>query len=85
MDTKITLSFDAAVIQSAKKFAESQNISLSRLTEFLYRQLGTGQYPNLEELPIADWVSMVADGKATYKTKARKQSLKDEFMESRKK
>ena len=85
MDAKITLSFDASVIQSAKKFAESQNISLSRLTEFLYRQLATNQYPNLEELPIADWVSMVAEGKAEYKTKARKTSLKDEFMESRKK
>ena len=35
MDTKITLSFDASVIEKAKLFAEQNNISLSRLTEFL--------------------------------------------------
>lgn len=85
MDAKVTLSFDAEVIQSAKRFAEKQNISLSRLTEFLYRQLETKQYPNLEELPVSDWVHMVAEGKAEYKNRGRKKPLKDEFMESRKK
>ncbi|WP_339606444.1 DUF6364 family protein [uncultured Roseivirga sp.] len=39
MDAKVTLSFDQEVIKSAKQFAEKNNISLSRLTEFLYRQL----------------------------------------------
>lgn len=86
MDAKVTLSFDEAVIQSAKKFAESQNISLSRLTEFLYRQLETNKYPTLEDLPVSNWVHMVAEGQAEYKkAKPRKKSLKDEFMESRKK
>jgi hypothetical protein len=85
MDAKVTLSFDASVIQSAKKFAESQNISLSRLTEFLYRQLESKRYQSLEELPVSDWVNMVAEGQAEYKTKGRSRSAKKEFYESRKK
>ncbi len=84
MDAKVTLSFDASVIQSAKKFAESQNISLSRLTEFLYRQLESKQYKSLEELPISDWVNMVAEGQAEYKTRKSSKSLKETFYESRK-
>jgi hypothetical protein len=35
MDAKITLSFDETVIKKAKRYAENNNISLSRLTEFL--------------------------------------------------
>ena len=85
MDAKVTLSFDAQVIQSAKKIAENHNISLSRLTEFLYRQLETNQYTSLEDLPVSDWVGMVAEGKAEYKTKGRRKSLKDEYMDHRKK
>ena len=85
MDAKVTLSFDAAVIQNAKKFAASQNISLSRLTEFLYRQLESKQYKSLEDLPISDWVNMVAEGQAEYRTKKRSKSLKKTFYESRKK
>lgn len=85
MDAKVTLSFDESVIKSAKKFAESQNISLSRLTEFLYRQLESNRYQSLEELPVADWVNLVAEGQAEYKTKARSKSAKKEFYESRKK
>jgi hypothetical protein len=34
MDAKITLSFDESVIKRAKPYAENNNISLSRLTEF---------------------------------------------------
>ena len=56
MDTKVTLHFDREVIEQAKVFAANNNISLSRLTEFLYRQITTGNYQTLEEFPIADWV-----------------------------
>ncbi|MEM9337820.1 MAG: DUF6364 family protein [Bacteroidota bacterium] len=83
MDSKVTLSFDEEVIESAKKFAKSQNISLSRLTEFLYRQISSNNYQSLEELPISDWVNSVAEGKVEYKTKARK-SIKKEYYEGRK-
>ena len=34
MDAQIILSFDEAVIKKAKNYAENNNISISRLTEF---------------------------------------------------
>jgi hypothetical protein len=84
MDTKITLSFDEEIIKRAKKFADAQNISLSRLTEFLYSRIVSGHYKNLEKLPVADWVTTVAEGEAEYKTKKRsRKALKNEFMKSR--
>lgn len=85
MDAKITLSFDKQVIERAKHYAESQNISLSRLMEFLLDKITSSQYNSLEELPVSDWVKAVAEGKAEYVTKPRKRSkLRDEYM-SRKK
>lgn len=86
MDAKITLSFDAEVIERAKKFAEAHDISLSRLTEYLYRNITRKNYRSLEELPLADWVNVVAEGEAVYITK--KQSGKQQkktYYESRKK
>ena len=83
MDSKLTLNFDQAVIGKAKDFAAENNISLSRLTEFLYRKITTGNYANLEELPISDWVNQVAEGRAEYKTRSRKAS-KTEFYTSKK-
>ena len=82
MDAKVTLSFDENVIKSAKKFAEHNNISLSRLTEYIYRQLATNQYKSLEEFPISDWVNIVAEGKTEYRTKPKKIS-KSDFYEKR--
>tara|TARA_R110001592_G_scaffold269627_2_gene535963 strand:+ start:870 stop:1118 length:249 start_codon:yes stop_codon:yes gene_type:complete len=79
MDAKVTLSFDQEVIKSAKAFAEKNNISLSRLTEFLYRQITSNEYKSIENLPIADWVSAVAEGEAEYHTKPRKISKSDYY------
>jgi hypothetical protein len=85
MDSKVTLSFDKEIVDKAKKFAESQNISLSRLTEFLYRRITSGHYKSLEELPVADWVNSLAEGEPVYKTKPRtRKSLKNEFLQSKK-
>jgi uncharacterized protein DUF6364 len=85
MDAKITLSFDKSVINKAKQFADAQHISLSRLTEFLYSRIVSGHYKSLEELPVSDWVSMVAEGNAEYKTKQRsRKDLKNVFLKSRK-
>lgn len=86
MDAKITLSFNEEVIIKAKRFADKNNISLSRLTEFLYSQLTDKNYPNLEELPISDWVNMVAEGEVEYHTKPKKRKeLKLDFFASKKK
>jgi hypothetical protein len=67
MDAKVTLSFNREVIERAKKFADSHKISLSRLTEILYEKLAAGNYKNLGELPVSDWVSRVAEGPVEYK------------------
>jgi len=85
MDAKLTLSLDHDVINNAKLFAEKNNISLSRLTEFLYRKLVENSYSNLEELPISDWVMMAADGQAEYKTKTKtSKKLRSEYFDSKK-
>lgn len=85
MDAKITLSFDKDVIGQAKKFANQNNISLSRLTEFLYSKVINEHYQQLEDLPISDWVNMVAEGEIEYQTKSRtRKSTKNEFYKSRK-
>ncbi len=85
MDAKVTLSFDQSTIENAKAFAEKHNISLSRLTEFLYKRLDVKTYSSLEDLPISEWVGMVAEGKAAYKTKSSsRKEMRDEFMHSRK-
>ena len=78
MDAKLTLHFNQDVIEKAKAFAAANNISLSRLTEFLYRQITSGNYKTLSDFPVADWVNQVADGEAVYLKRSRK-ALKDEF------
>ena len=84
MDSKITLSFDTDVIEKAKKFAEKNNMSLSRLTEFLLRQITSNQYKTLEEFPVSDWVNKVADGEAEYITKPRgRKTIKADYYQSR--
>jgi hypothetical protein len=85
MDAKITLSFDKEVIAKAKKFADAQNISLSRIIEFLLREITNGDYRNLEEFPVSDWVNQLAEGKATYVTRSKsRKALKNEFLKSKK-
>ena len=85
MDTKITLSFNKDIIERAKEFADQNNISLSRLTEFLYAQITSKNYKSFEELPIADWVTQVAEGEVEYKrTPASRKALKDEFFDAKK-
>ena len=79
MDTKLTLHFDQEVINKAKAFAAANNISLSRLTEFLYRNITSGNYKNLEQLPLAVWVSKVAEGEAKYIRRSRKKTKKEYF------
>lgn len=82
MDTKLTLSFDQNIIDKAKKYAATHNISLSRLIEHLLTQVTAKEYKSIEDFPITDWVNMVAEGEITYKktpSKTRK-AAKDEFF-----
>ena len=85
MDSKVTLSFNAAVIDKAKQYAEKQGISLSRLTEILLRRLTAGGYTNLEDFPVENWVNMVAEGEAEYITKPKNnKQIRAEFHERKK-
>lgn len=85
MDSKITLSFDAQVIEQAKAFADQHNISLSRLVEFMLSKVTDKRYRSLDELPVSDWVSRVAEGEATYVRKNAAKSVKKDYLQSRRK
>ena len=85
MDAKITLSFNEAIAAKAKRYAEKNNVSLSRLVEFLLDKVTSSGYTSFEEFPVSDWVSQVAEGAATYQTKSRsRKSLKNEYYTSKK-
>ncbi len=85
MDAKVTLSFNAAVIKKAKDYAESQGLSLSRLTELLLKKvIATGQHENIEHIPIEEWVTMVAEGPAEYKTTPLTKKEKAKYFEDKK-
>lgn len=83
MDSKVTLSFDEGVIAKAKAFAEANNISLSRLTEFLLSKVADKKYRSLDELPVSDWVSQVSEGEVEYIRKNSRKNVKKDYLESR--
>lgn len=84
MDAKVTLSFNQSIIEQAKAYAAQHNISLSRLVEFLLRQTTSGNYSSLEDIPIADWVTMVSEGSTEYQTKSRsRKDLKTDYYSSK--
>ncbi|HEX7903721.1 MAG TPA: DUF6364 family protein [Chitinophagaceae bacterium] len=85
MDAKVTLSFDEGVVTRAKRFAEKNNISLSRLVEFLLQKTISENHSSLEDLPISEWVSIVAEGEAIYQTKKKtRKATKAEYFSSKK-
>lgn len=85
MDSKLTLRLNTTVIEQAKAYAEANNMSLSRLVELLLRKCTNTGFYNLENLPISDWVGIVAEGNATYSAaKKSRKDLKDEFFKSKK-
>lgn len=85
MDAKLTLSFDAAVAAKAKAFAEANNISLSRLVEFMLSKVTDARYRSIDELPVSDWIQQVAEGEVTYVRKnAAERNVKKDHLKSRK-
>jgi hypothetical protein len=79
MDAKVTLSFDAQIIEKAKNYAQSQGLSLSRLTEVLLRKAVGSSYTDIESLPVSDWVSVVSEGTVEYGTPKKRKAIKDAF------
>jgi hypothetical protein len=73
MDAKITLSFRADVISSAKKYARQQGISLSRLVENM-----------LSRVVREDWVFQAAEGNPEYHSHIKSsKELRQETREAR--
>ncbi len=86
MDAKITMSFDERVIEAAKLYAAKNNMSLSRLTEYLFRNITQQNYTPIEDLPIATWVNQISEGEAQYTVKSKtRKDQRQSFFESRKK
>ena len=84
MDAKVTLSFRKTVADKAKRFAEKNNVSLSRLVEYLLDKVTSENYASFEKFPVADWVHELSEGEAVYLTKSRiSKSMKKEFYEAK--
>ena len=85
MDAKVTFSFDEGIVNRAKRYAEKNNISLSRLVEFLLKKTTPANYSSLEDLPISDWVSQVAEGEAVCQTRKKsRKAARAEYFSSTK-
>lgn len=63
METKLTLKLDQNVIQSAKKYAESNNRSLSKLVEDYFRNLISENEPKMKLSPLVEELSGVISDK----------------------
>ncbi|MEX0968461.1 MAG: DUF6364 family protein [Bacteroidia bacterium] len=86
MDQKVTLRFDEAIVRQAKAFAAANNISLSRLVEYLLSRSINASYKSLDELPVSDWVNMVSEGEVVYRRTPRSgKEMKEEFRTRKKK
>lgn len=59
MDKKLTLSLDKAIIESAKKYAKSNNISLSKLIESYLTALTKRKQNSVEITPLVESLSGV--------------------------
>jgi hypothetical protein len=59
METKLTLKLDQSVIQSVKKYAETNNRSLSKLVEDYFRNLVSESEPQKHYSPLVEELSGV--------------------------
>lgn len=50
MDKKLTLKLDQEVIEQAKEYAHSRNMSLSKMVEKYFRSLATQEQPGEESI-----------------------------------
>jgi hypothetical protein len=83
MDAKITLSFNADVITKAKVFAETNKVSLSRITEILWAKMMDTNSKTIDALPVSDWVTELVGKDPVYVTKQASEKMYDEYYESR--
>jgi antitoxin component of RelBE/YafQ-DinJ toxin-antitoxin module len=63
MDSKLTLKLNKDVIEKAKQYAHSHNISLSRLVESFLASVSSTVHTEDKEIVISPFISSLADGK----------------------
>jgi hypothetical protein len=61
MDTKLTLSLDKIIIEKAKNYAKSQEISLSKLIESYLSSLTSKTHSDIEITPLVESLSGVVE------------------------
>ena len=85
MDAKLTLSFDEEIIAQGKKFAEDKGISMSRLTEYLFKRITTQpkNYASLDDIPVSDFIWELQEPQVEYVRTTK--SLKKEYYEAKSK
>jgi hypothetical protein len=81
MDAKLTLSLNKDVIMKAKALARQHDMSLSRLIEYLFiKATSKGKkYKSLEEIPVADFIHIIAEPEAEYITNKQRLQRKEEY------
>ena len=63
MDTKLTLKLDKSVIEKAKEYASSQNVSLSRIVESYLKSLTIQKDQSDErDIQISPYVKSISSG-----------------------
>jgi hypothetical protein len=67
MDTKLTLSLDASVISKAKRYAKSQNMSLSKLIEMYLKLLTKEEVEDMKISPIVEELTGVISLEEDYR------------------
>ncbi len=87
MDAKLTLSFDEEIISKAKKFAEEKGISVSRLTEYLFKRITTQpkNYASIDDIPVADFIWELQEPSEEYIRTPISKSRKKEYYEAKNK
>jgi Family of unknown function (DUF6364) len=87
MDAKLTLSFDEEIIAQAKKFADEKGISLSRLTEYLFKRVTTQpkNYSSIDDIPVADFIWELNEPQSEYIRTPVAKTRKKEYFEAKNK
>ncbi len=83
METAITLNVDENTVHAIEELAHRKGISMNKLAEVLFEKAAASQYQSIDELPVADWVLQLGEGKPEYNPKTRKE-IKEEYFESKK-
>jgi hypothetical protein len=67
METKLTLKLDKTVIETAKRYAEKNNRSLSRLVENYFRNLTSSNISRKKHAPLVESLTGVISEKEAEK------------------